>query len=166
MKNRLPEGALPRFCCFLPYFSENDAEIEVSRRLHERFVLILIHRFEAIYRINTFYNMNIEELRDFCLSLPDAAEAMPFDETTLVFKVNGKIFALTDLEGPLSVNLKCDPELAIGLREHYPSVTPGYHMNKKHWNTVLIDGSVPDVLIREWIMNSYRLVAGKNRKKK
>ena len=110
--------------------------------------------------------MNIEELRDYCLSLPGADESFPFDETTLTFKVNGKIFALTDLEPPLSVNLKCDPELAIELREHYPSVLPGYHMNKKHWNTVHIDGSVGYDLIKEWILMSYKLVIGKRRDKK
>ena len=102
--------------------------------------------------------MNIEELRDYCLSLPGAGEDFPFDETTLAFKVKGKIFVLTNLERPLSVNLKCDPELAIELREHYPSVLPGYHMNKKHWNTVHIDGSVGDDRLKEWIFMSYKLV--------
>ena len=108
--------------------------------------------------------MNIEELRDYCLSLPGAGEDFPFDETTLAFKVKGKIFALTDLEPPLSVNLKCDPELAIELREHYPAVVPGYHMNKKHWNTVHIDGSVGDDLLKEWILMSFKLVNGKGNK--
>ena len=107
--------------------------------------------------------MNIEELRDYCLSLPEADESFPFDETTLAFKVYGKIFALTDLEPPLSVNLKCDPEIAIELREHYPTVVPGYHMNKKHWNTVHIDGSVADDLIKKWILMSYKLVIGKGK---
>lgn len=102
--------------------------------------------------------MNIEELRDYCLSLAGADESFPFDETTLAFKVNGKIFAITDLEPPLSVNLKCDPELAIELREHYPAVLPGYHMNKKHWNTVNIDGSLGDDRLKEWILMSYKLV--------
>jgi len=105
--------------------------------------------------------MNIEELREYCLSLPDVTEHFPFDETTLVFKVNGKIFALTDLEGPLSVNLKCDPELALELRERYPSVKPGYHMNKVHWNTVEIDGTVSDAILIEWIGRSYNLVLKK-----
>jgi len=102
--------------------------------------------------------MNIEQLRDYCMSLKGVSEHFPFDETTLVFKVNGKIFALTDLEGPLSLNLKCDPELAIELREHYPFVRHGYHMNKKHWNTIDIDDSVSDRLILEWIDHSYGLV--------
>ncbi|GAB1404019.1 putative protein YjbR [anaerobic digester metagenome] len=110
--------------------------------------------------------MNIEELRDFCLSLHGTSEDFPFDATTLVFKVGGKIFCLTDLEGPLQVNLKCDPEKAIGLREHYPSVKPGYHMNKKHWNTVEIDGSVNDELLRSWIMDSYELVRPSGKKRK
>ena len=87
-----------------------------------------------------------------------ATEGFPFDETTLVFKVAGKMFALTDLEGDFSVNLKCDPELAVELRERYTCVLPGYHMNKKYWNTVLIDGSVPDKLLREWIDHSYEKV--------
>jgi len=108
--------------------------------------------------------MNIEQLREYCLSFPDVTEHFPFDETTLVFKVNGKMFALTDLEGPLSVNLKCNPEKAMELREQYPAVTPGYHMNKVHWNTVEIDGSISDKLIIEWIDHSYRLIA-KNVKK-
>lgn len=106
--------------------------------------------------------MNIEELREFCLSLPEASEDFPFDETTLVFKVKGKMFALTDLVGPLSVNVKCDPELALELREQYHAVKPGYHMNKKHWNTVEIDGSVSDALLREWITMSYTLVRKKS----
>lgn len=103
--------------------------------------------------------MDIEQLRDYCLSLQGVSEHFPFDETTLVFKVDGKIFVLTDLEGPLSVNLKCDPALALELREHNPCVRPGYHMNKKHWNTIDIDGSVSDALILEWINHSYGLVA-------
>jgi predicted DNA-binding protein (MmcQ/YjbR family) len=108
--------------------------------------------------------MNIEELREYCLSLPGVTEHFPFDETTLVFKVNGKMFALTDLEGPLSVNLKCDPELALELREKYPSVKPGYHMNKQHWNTVEIDGTISDRLIIGWIDHSYEMIA-KTKKK-
>lgn len=105
--------------------------------------------------------MNIEELRDYCLSKPGATEDFPFDETTLVFKVMDKLFALTDLEGNLSVNLKCTPEKAIELREQHSCVLPGYHMNKKHWNTVLVDGTVSDQQIREWIDHSYALVVEK-----
>ena len=110
--------------------------------------------------------MNIEELREYCLSLPGASEDFPFDETTLAFKVGGKIFVLTDLDGPLSVNLKCNPEKAIELREHYPSVKPGYHMNKKHWNTITIDGSVNDEMLKSWISDSYELVKSGGKKNK
>ncbi|MBN2699813.1 MAG: MmcQ/YjbR family DNA-binding protein [Bacteroidales bacterium] len=102
--------------------------------------------------------MNIEDLHDYCLQKPGVTGEFPFDETTLVFKVMGKIFLLTDLEGPLSINIKCDPELAVSLRESYPGVAPGYHMNKKHWNTVMLDGRLPDQLVREWIDHSYDLV--------
>lgn len=102
--------------------------------------------------------MNIEELRAYCLSKQGATEHFPFDETTLVFKVGGKMFALTDLNPPLMINLKCDPEKAQQLREHYPGVNPGYHMNKKHWNTISIDGTIPSKLIEEWIDESYQLV--------
>ncbi len=102
--------------------------------------------------------MNIEEFRKYCLSLKGVIEEFPFGEETLVFKVMGKMFALTGLDGDFSINLKCDPDLAIELRERYPAVLPGYHMNKKHWNTVVIDGSVPNKLIYEWTEHSYRLV--------
>ena len=102
--------------------------------------------------------MNIEELREYCLSFAGATESMPFDDNTLVFKVMNKMFALTILEGDLSVNLKCEPELALELRTKYSCVVPGYHMNKKHWNTVQINGSVPEVLVKEWISYSYDLV--------
>ena len=109
--------------------------------------------------------MNIEELREYCLSLPGTSEGLPFDETTLVFKAGKKMFALTDLEDPLFVNLKCDPDKAIEIREQYPAVQPGHHMNKKHWNTVHIDGSVSDNLLRDWIRESYDLVVNKMTKK-
>lgn len=103
--------------------------------------------------------MNIEELREYCLSLPNVEETFPFDQYTLVFKVGGKMFALTGLDATeLSINLKCDPEKAVELRERYPAVQPGYHMSKKHWNTVYIDGSVQRKQIEEWIKDSYRLV--------
>lgn len=99
--------------------------------------------------------MNIELLREYCLSMKDATESFPFGDETLVFKVEGKIFALVNLEGDLSVNLKCDPEKALELRERYRAVTPGYHMNKKYWNTVLLDGSIPEKEIFSWIAHSY-----------
>lgn len=85
-------------------------------------------------------------------------EEFPFDEETLVYKVMGKMFALTNLERFESINLKCDPELAIQLRESYDAVKPGYHMNKTHWNTITMDGSVSDKLVKEWIDLSYQLV--------
>ncbi len=110
--------------------------------------------------------MNIEELREYCLSKHGSTESFPFDATTLVFKVSGKIFALTDLEADLSINLKCLPGNAIDLREHYPCVLPGYHMNKAHWNTVVIDGSVEDRLIKQWIDESYDLVKSGSAPKK
>jgi predicted DNA-binding protein (MmcQ/YjbR family) len=102
--------------------------------------------------------MNIELIRNYCLSLKGATESFPFGEETLVFKRGGKIFALANLDGELSINLKCDPALAIELRERYSTVKPGYHMNKKHWNTVYIDGSVPDAEIIKWIDHSFSLV--------
>jgi len=102
--------------------------------------------------------MNIEELREYCLSLKGVTEEFPFDETTLVFKVAGKMFCLTNLEGPLSVSLKNEPERNVELREEYPSITPGYHMNKKHWNSVAIDGSLSNDMIKNLIDDSYDLV--------
>ncbi len=109
--------------------------------------------------------MNIEELREYCLKKPVVTEGFPFDETTLVFKVAGKMFALTDLEGEFTINLKCDPELAVELREKYMCVLPGFHMNKKYWNTIVVDGSADDNIIREWIDHSYlKVVEGMPKK--
>lgn len=106
--------------------------------------------------------MNIEELREYALSLPETTEGFPFDETTLVFKVKEKLFILTSLEtSPLWVNLKCDPELAIELREKYESVTPGYHMNKRLWNSLVLDGEISDTEIKYWIKHSYLEVVKK-----
>jgi len=102
--------------------------------------------------------MDIETLREYCLSKKGATECLPFGDDTLVFKVMNRMFALMNLEGNPSVNLKCDPEKAIALRETYSSVQPGYHMNKKYWNTVHLDGSISDRLIREMVTESYRLV--------
>jgi Uncharacterized protein conserved in bacteria len=104
--------------------------------------------------------MDIVILRDYCISKKGSTETFPFGDDTLVFKVKEKIFALVNLDGDLSINLKCDPVLAIDLRERYSSVIPGYHMNKKHWNTVLLDGSVPDKEVFSWIDHSYDLIAG------
>lgn len=110
--------------------------------------------------------MNIEELRDYCLSKPETTESFPFGEDTLVFKVFDKMFALTGLSEDLRVNLKCDPEFAIELREKHACVIPGYHMNKKLWNTVVIDGSVADKQICEWIDHSFDQVVAKLPKNK
>lgn len=109
--------------------------------------------------------MNIEEFREYCLAKRGVTESFPFDETTLVFKVMGKMFALTNTEKDFSINLKCDPERAIELRERYPAVQPGYHMSKKHWNTVYMDGSVEDDKIRDWINHSYKLIVDSLTKK-
>ena len=103
--------------------------------------------------------MDIITLREYCITKKDITESFPFGDDTLVLKTRGKIFALINLDGDLSINLKCDPVLAIDLREKYNSVTPGYHMNKKHWNTVLIDGSVPDKEVFSWIDHSYNLIS-------
>ncbi|MEO6187643.1 MAG: MmcQ/YjbR family DNA-binding protein [Ginsengibacter sp.] len=103
--------------------------------------------------------MNIEDLREYALSLEGAEEGFPFGEDTLVFKVNKKIFLLTSLSSsPLQFNAKCDPDYAIELRERNSCVLPGYHMNKKHWNTVIIDGSLTVITLKEIILDSYRLV--------
>lgn len=102
--------------------------------------------------------MNIEEIREFCLSMKGVSEDFPFDETTLVFKVLGKMFCLANLEGDLRINIKNTPEKIIALREEYQAVSPGYHMNKKHWNTVRIDGTIKKEIIQEWIVESYNLV--------
>lgn len=103
--------------------------------------------------------MNIETIREYCLSKKDVEEGFPFGDDTLVFKVKSKIFLLIGLNNDtLQFNVKCNPEKAIELREQYNSVIPGYHMNKKHWNTILIDGSVSSKLIKEWIDDSYNLV--------
>jgi len=103
--------------------------------------------------------MNIEQIREYCIKKKGVTEEFPFDEETLVFKVAGKIFLLASLESiPLQINLKCDPEKAIELREEFESVQPGYHMNKAHWNTITLDGTVPAKKIFEWIDDSYNLV--------
>ena len=102
--------------------------------------------------------MNIESYREYCLAKKGVTEDFPFDNETLVFKVGGKMFALTGIEQFKSINLKCDPERAIELREEYAGILPGYHMSKKHWNTVMMDGSVPMKLIKQMIDDSYDLV--------
>ena len=103
--------------------------------------------------------MNIEAFRDYCLAKPGTTDETPFGPETLVLKVGGKIFALTDIETFASLNLKCDPERAVELRERFDYVQPGFHMNKKHWNTVQVGTGATDNQLREWIDHSYDLVA-------
>lgn len=104
--------------------------------------------------------MYLDELRDYCLTKKGVEECLPFGPETLVFKVMGKVFLLTGIESqPLQFNAKCNPEKAIELRENYTCVIPGYHMNKKHWNTIICDGSVNNILIKNWIDDSYKLVS-------
>jgi predicted DNA-binding protein (MmcQ/YjbR family) len=110
--------------------------------------------------------MNIETLREFCISKSGVEETLPFGPDTLVFKVMGKAFLLAGMDSrPLQFNVKCDPEKAIDLREQYSCVVPGYHMNKKYWNTIIADGSVNTELLYEWINDSYQLVVGSLSKK-
>lgn len=106
-----------------------------------------------------FTPMNVEDLRTYCLNKPAVTESFPFDKTTLVFKVAGKMFALTGLnEVEFSVNLKCDPERAINLREAYNCIKPGFHMNKQHWNTVAPQACLPPQLFFELVDHSYDLI--------
>lgn len=113
--------------------------------------------------------MTIIDFYDFCLSKKGVTEHFPFDEDTLVFKVGGKMFALSSLSewesGSPSINLKCDPEKALELRAEYDGINPGYHMSKVHWNTVDVKSDVPAKLLRELISNSYHLVFGSLTKK-
>lgn len=103
--------------------------------------------------------MDADTLKSTCLGLTGAVETFPFNPDTSVFKVGGKVFALSALAAdPLSVSLKCDPELAVRLRARHPAITGGWHLNKRHWNTVLLDGSVPDTMVRDMIEDSYDLV--------
>ncbi len=102
--------------------------------------------------------MDIEEIREYALRKEQATESLPFDEETPVFKVCGKMFMLLNLTPPFSINLKCDPERAVELREEYEDILPGYHMNKTHWNTVMLEGTIPGKLLAELIDHSYELV--------
>jgi len=103
--------------------------------------------------------MNLEEIRAYCLAKKGVEEAFPFDNDTLVFKVGGKLFLLTSLSAkPLQFNVKCDPDIAVELREKYNFVLPGYHMNKTHWNTVVCNRAIARKLLEEWIDHSYALV--------
>jgi predicted DNA-binding protein (MmcQ/YjbR family) len=111
--------------------------------------------------------VDLETFREYCLAKSNVAEGMPFGADVLVFKVGGKIFALASLDDiPPRVNLKCDPERALDLRDRYEEVQPGYHMNKKHWNTVELGGRIPGGELRAMIDHSYQLVATRVRKRK
>ena len=105
--------------------------------------------------------MNVESLREYCLSLPLATEDFPFDETTLVFRVVGKIFAMLDLERPDVVSLKCNPDYALQLREEHPEISGAWHMNKKYWNQVNISGHLEDELVQGLVRHSYAEVVKK-----
>jgi predicted DNA-binding protein (MmcQ/YjbR family) len=109
--------------------------------------------------------VNIEAFQKYCMAKKGVTEEFPFDNNTLVYKVMGKMFALTDVEEFEGINLKCDPEVGVQLREEYAAVQPGYHMNKKHWITVQMDGSIGDKLIKGWIDASYNLVVASLPKK-
>ncbi|PLX23084.1 MAG: MmcQ-like protein [Marinilabiliales bacterium] len=109
--------------------------------------------------------MNIEEFRNYCLAKKGVTESFPFNETVLVFKAV-KMFALTDIEDEFRISLKCDPKRVVKLREEYPEhIIPGYHLNKKHWNTIIMEGSVPEKLIYELIDHSYDLIVASLNKK-
>jgi predicted DNA-binding protein (MmcQ/YjbR family) len=108
--------------------------------------------------------MNIETLQEYCLSKPDTEETLPFGPDTLVYKVNSKVFLLMGLDNEdLRFNVKCDPDKALELREEFPCVLPGFHMNKKHWDTIVVDGSVSVKQLKEWIDHSYDLVTKKKK---
>lgn len=110
--------------------------------------------------------MYLEEIREYCLAKKGVEECLPFGEDTLVFKVMGKLFLLTGIESnPVQFNVKCNPEKAIELRENHHCVIPGYHMNKKHWNTIICDGSASRKQIQEWIDDSYNLIVNSLTKK-
>lgn len=103
--------------------------------------------------------MDIVSLREYCISKSDVTESFPFNDTALVFKVAGKMFALLDLsEDSRGLTLKCDPELALELRENYTDVAPAYHFNKQHWNNINLNGNISDRNIQNWIDHSYRIV--------
>lgn len=109
--------------------------------------------------------MDLEQLREYCLSKKDTEETLPFGPDTLVYKIKGKAFLLTGFEySPLQFNVKCDPEYAQELREEYACIIPGYHMNKKHWNTIIVDGSLSTKQLKQFIDDSYELVSGTKKK--
>ncbi|MEG1610992.1 MAG: MmcQ/YjbR family DNA-binding protein [Alistipes sp.] len=102
--------------------------------------------------------MDVLTFRDYCLSLPLTEETTPFDEVTLVYKIGGKMFAYADMVDFGRFAVKCDPDEAVALRDQHTEITPGFHMNKRHWNTIATTGDLPDAFLREQIRNSYRLV--------
>lgn len=104
--------------------------------------------------------MDLLDFRDYCLSLPLTEETTPFDETTLVYKIGGRMYACADMARFDRVAVKCDPEEALRLRDRYPEITPAWHFNKRHWNDLRTDGDLPDALLREQIRRSYLLVLG------
>ena len=106
----------------------------------------------------TVRNLHLDELRDHCLAKPAVSEHFPFDASTLVFKVAGKLFALCNVDDFTSINLKCDPDHALELRERYDAVAPGWHMNKAHWNTVAVDSDASRADLLNWVDDSYALV--------
>jgi predicted DNA-binding protein (MmcQ/YjbR family) len=109
--------------------------------------------------------MNVEELHNFAMNLHYVESSQPFGPDNIVYKVHNKMFLLVDLDShPTSINVKCNPDLAIALREEYECILPGYHMNKKHWNTIKIDGSVSTKKMKEMIMHSYKLVCASKKK--
>ena len=120
---------------------------------------------ELCSKLHTMRNLQLEELRDHCLSKAAVTESFPFDASTLVFKVGGKMFALCDVDDFSGINLKCDPQHAQILRETYDAVAPGWHMSKVHWNTVSVDRDAPRELILQWVDDSYALVVGSMTKK-
>ena len=106
--------------------------------------------------------MTIEEIRNYCLSLPYTIETLPFDDQTLVYKVGNKWFAVTDLEHNNKVVVKCDPDLAIELRDRHEEVSEAWHFNKRHWNAIRLDGDLTESFVYEQVYNSYMLVVKKN----
>jgi predicted DNA-binding protein (MmcQ/YjbR family) len=111
--------------------------------------------------------MDVEQLREYCIAKPGVEEGFPFGPSALVFKINGKMFLLVALDAqPLQFNAKCDPDKAIELREEYSCILPGYHMNKKYWNTVIVDGTLSTKQLKEFIDDSYNLVSTKAKSKR
>src|SRR5438876_5808944 len=128
---------------------------QLNRHRHPLRSDLSVSRFSSAISV-----MDLAQFREYCLGKADAIEDLPFGPDVLVFKVGGKMFALAALdEVPPTVNLKCDPDLALDLRDRYERVSPGYHMNKKHWNTVEIESGIPDAELRKMIDHSYDLVA-------